>query len=196
MHRTAALTTLLGLAASLAPLPSCLGGSCEGIPLAAVDYDDDASWLCLPDREDICSAERHIYEALPSGAVVERFEGPAEDPPIDCFYVYPTVDLRPRLGVQEDLTALDRPRKAAATQFAAFSAACRPFAPVYRQVSIGTYLYGERRSDPCFEVAYSDVLAAFERYLERDNDGRGFALVGHSQGGQHVSRLIHERIEG
>ena len=59
---------------------------------------------------------------------------PAKDPPIDCFYVYPTVS-RDR-GLNSDLV-MDEENDAAAAQFARFASVCRPFAPKYRQMTVG-----------------------------------------------------------
>jgi hypothetical protein len=46
------------------------------------------------------------------------------------------------------------------------------------------------------EVAYGDVLDAFRHYAANDSDGRGFVLIGHSQGAGHLRRLIAEEIDG
>ena len=73
------MTLLLLLAAQMAA------------PAAAPDYADDANWLCLPGRADACAAPIDATAATPRGyGKVERFAR-AKAPPIDCFYVYPTV---------------------------------------------------------------------------------------------------------
>jgi hypothetical protein len=46
------------------------------------------------------------------------------------------------------------------------------------------------------ELAYGDVRAAWRSYLANDNHGRGFVLVGHSQGTGVLSRLVREEIDG
>ncbi len=43
---------------------------------------------------------------------------------------------------------------------------------------------------------YADVLAAWNHYLEHENKGRGFILVGHSQGAGLLNRLIAQEIDG
>jgi hypothetical protein len=50
--------------------------------------------------------------------------------------------------------------------------------------------------DDAYAVAYGDVLAAWQHYLEHDNGGRGVILVGHSQGASHLNRLLREEIDG
>ena len=45
---------------------------------------------------------------------------------------------------------------------------------------------------PAFNGAYEDVRSAFFYYLQHWNQGRPFILAGHSQGSQHLVRLIQE----
>jgi len=45
-------------------------------------------------------------------------------------------------------------------------------------------------------LGYQDVLAAWNHYLEHDNDGRGVVLVGHSQGASVLTGLIANEIDG
>ncbi|HEX6241941.1 MAG TPA: DUF3089 domain-containing protein, partial [Polyangiales bacterium] len=40
-----------------------------------------------------------------------------------------------------------------------------------------------------------DVLAAFRSYLERDNNGRGFVLMGHSQGSGVLVQLLKNELD-
>jgi len=44
------------------------------------------------------------------------------------------------------------------------------------------------------DMAYNDVLDAFKQFVA-NSDGRGFVLIGHSQGSMHLIRLIQEEIE-
>ena len=43
---------------------------------------------------------------------------------------------------------------------------------------------------------YDDVVDAWNYYVKNDNQGRGFILVGHSQGSSLITRLIQNEIEG
>ena len=52
------------------------------------------------------------------------------------------------------------------------------------------------RPRAAFELAYSDVLRAFDYYLAHENHGRPFILASHSQGSLHALRLIQERLAG
>lgn len=162
----------------------------------APDYSDRASWACRPDVSgDACDGNLTAVEVLPSGSTQLVPHQPAAAPKIDCFYIYPTVDLNVLPGLHQDIQDKSEPQKTTALQAARLSEVCRVFAPLYRQVTIGTYLTTSQDRDLCFDVAYSDVLSAFEAYLQKDNGGRGFVIYGHSQGGQITSRLVRERIE-
>lgn len=69
---------------------------------------------------------------------------------------------------------------------------------MYRQVTIPglVAMFSCKPIPISFDLAYTDVLAAFRNYLANDNQGRGFVLVGHSQGAFHLSRLVKEEIDG
>ena len=45
-------------------------------------------------------------------------------------------------------------------------------------------------------LQYDDVRDAFNYYLQHDNKGRGFVLVGHSQGSFILAELIRREIDG
>src|SRR5262245_64337000 len=80
-------------------------------------------------------------------------------------------------------------------QFARFGSQCRPYAPLYRQVTLTALranLSGKpMRSDRA--LAYNDVLDAWKYYLEHDNQGRGVVLIGHSQGSGVLIQLIDRK---
>jgi hypothetical protein len=46
-----------------------------------------------------------------------------------------------------------------------------------------------------FGLAYADVLNAWRHYLQHDNKGRPFVLIGHSQGSIMLSLLLAQEIE-
>lgn len=163
---------------------------------AAPDYAKPSSWLCLPDRADTCSTP------LPTTALNPNGYGPAEksivarNPRIDCFYVYPTVSSDP--GMNSDMVAGPEERFAAQSQFARFASVCRPFSPIYRQLTVGAIAAMATGADitPAARIAYGDVLAAWRTYLARYNHGRPFVLIGHSQGSALLIQLIAREIEG
>jgi hypothetical protein len=172
------------------PLPA---QSNAGTP-AAPDYSKDADWLCLPGRSDVCSTPLATTALNTSGYGSTGRSTVAKDPPLDCFYVYPTVSRDP--GMNSDLNVSEE-KGAAEVQFARFASVCRTFAPIYRQMTLGavaTYSAGGN-VDAAAALAYRDVAAAWRNYLATKNDGRPFVLVGHSQGSLMLQMLIAREIE-
>lgn len=163
---------------------------------APTDYANPAVWLCRPGREDACSAPQDATIVAVNGKLTREVFHPAKNPPIDCFYVYPTVSNEP--GGNSDLTITGAEKNVVNAQFARFAATCRLFAPMYRQVTL-TALRAMIVGQPIpvdRNLGYSDVLAAWNYYLAHDNQGRGVVLVGHSQGSGVLTRLIKEEIDG
>jgi hypothetical protein len=163
------------------------------------DYAQPASWLCRPGRQDACAVDLTTSVVAASGAMTREAWTPHANPPIDCFYVYPTISSDP--GVNSDMTADAPERNVIRQQFARFGSQCRLYAPLYRQVT----LVGLRRAfAPNGDIAallsvglgYDDVLDAWNHYLQHDNQGRGVVLIGHSQGAYILSALIKREIEG
>ena len=175
--------------AAAAPLPAQTQAS------SGPDYSKDSAWLCLPGREDTCSTPLPTTALNPNGyGSVGRSEV-AKDPPIDCFYVYPTVSND--RGMNSDMVPGREEKLATETQFARFASVCRLFAPVYRQMTlaaIATYSAGGDISDAA-KLAYADVKAAWRNYMKTRNGGRPFVLIGHSQGSFMLQQLIAGEIE-
>jgi hypothetical protein len=126
----------------------------------------------------------------------ESWEADAEAP-IDCFYVYPTVstDKTPFSDMSADPAELNVVRQ----QFARFGSKCRLYAPLYRQVTIMALMrsLGSGSLVPLDRgTGYDDVRDAWNHYLANDNKGRGFVLIGHSQGSYVLTELIRQEIDG
>jgi hypothetical protein len=80
--------------------PVALPADYEGYTSAV--YGDDASWLCSPDlRDDACAQDLDATAVEPDGSLDVATHEAAEDPGIDCFYVYPTVSRDP--GTNSDM---------------------------------------------------------------------------------------------
>ena len=161
----------------------------------APDYAKPASWLCLPGRADVCSNPVPTTALNPNGYGSVGRSSVARDAPVDCFYVYPTVSSD--RGLNSDLAPGREERLAAESQFARFASVCRPFAPVYRQMtlaSVAAYAAGADIGQAAM-LAYADVAAAWRNYIRTRNQGRPFVLVGHSQGSLMIQQLISREIE-
>ena len=155
----------------------------------------EVEWLCLPGQEpNPCqgSLETTVYE--PDGTSRVEDPPPAQSPAIDCFYVYPTVSGERGTNASKDKD----PEVLAVARFQAqrFSQRCRAFAPVYRQLTVGSIFTGDAEDRAAgAQIAYGDVLEAWREYLDRHNGGRGFVLIGHSQGTFMLRRLIRDQID-
>jgi hypothetical protein len=133
------------------------------------------------------------------GTSTTESPAPAKDPPIDCFYVYPTVSGQTTQNA--NLQIDPEQRAVAANQAAWFSQVCRVYAPVYRQLTLSAINGATGNELPAGDttaaraLAYSDVLSAWKDYLANYNQGRGVVLIGHSQGTMMLTQLIASEID-
>jgi len=176
------------------PAPPDAAARVDAGPRQPLDYTDDANWLCRPGMtgDECLGADLTSTEILPDGTRREVPHEVAVDPAYDCFYVYPTVALAGRIGTVSETVLEDRAPMLGPllTQAARFTGQCRVFAPLYRQITFGTYSH--RDAELHLENAYLDVAAAFAQYLSEAGDRR-FVIMGHSQGSHMMERLV-ERV--
>jgi hypothetical protein len=164
-------------------------------PPPAPDYALESSWICLPGRDDVCSRPLATTALNANGYGSTGQSIVAKSPPIDCFYVYPTVSKDS--GLNSDLQVKEE-AAAAQAQFARFASVCRTFAPVYRQTTVSAVAAFAAGADITRAglLAYSDVANAWRTYFAEYNQGRPFVLIGHSQGSLMLQELIKREIEG
>jgi hypothetical protein len=151
------------------------------------DYFVDAGWAALPWRED------------PADLTAGPYEDRQETAPVDVFFVHPTTyysadgwNQPPDHAPTNRLTDLNVMRG----QASVFNGCCRIYAPRYRQATLFAFMDQGPSGPAALDLAYRDVLRAFEHYLAAWNGGRPFVLAGHSQGSYHLDRLLRERIAG
>jgi hypothetical protein len=153
-------------------------------------YDGTTNWICHPDSDtDQCGDLDTTVVQADGSTEVEQIE-PAEDPPIDCFYAYPTASSDPAPSADFDVD--DSEIFTVQAQTAQFGSLCRVFAPAYRQVPLVAVT---TRDEAARKLAYDDVLDAFKTYMTQENDGRGVVLIGHSQGAGILGRLIADEMD-
>jgi hypothetical protein len=180
-------------------LAAGLAAQAPATPPAAVekvDYGKPESWLCRPGRtDDACAIDLTTTIIAPNGTMTRETFTPHPSPPIDCFYVYPTVSYDP--PPYSDMAAGNEERNVIRQQFARFRSQCRTYAPLYRQIPVGglkAVISGTQTIDR--GQNYDDVLAAWQHYVSQDNAGRPVVIIGHSQGAMLLTRLIAEEIDG
>jgi hypothetical protein len=157
-------------------------------------YDGTENWICHPDLDDTVCSDLSATEVSADGELSSADFEVAEDPDIDCFYVYPTVSMDP--GISADLVANEAETSTVFAQAAPYGETCRMFAPSYRQITLAGLGGSGFADEEARELAYGDVLDAWQTYISQYNDGRGVVLIGHSQGTGHLGRLIAEEIDG
>lgn len=182
--RSAAVLAGLLLALSSPAMARQAPAFAEQPPPAALDYAKRESWAAF--------AGKGVGAAPAPGAVAS-----GKDERIDVFYVHPTTfRSAERWNGDPADAALNAWTDASATARQASAVAGRLFAPRYRQASTMALFKMDGGGDKAFDLAYGDVERAFDWYLAHENKGRPFVLIGHSQGGSHVARLVERRIDG
>ena len=176
---------VLALAGAGAVLTGALG--------AAAAASAATTWLCRPGlAADPCVGDLTTTVVRADGTSTVRTSRSDPRAPIDCFYVYPTVTQaegnNAPLAVEPGVTGV------AAFQARQFSQACRVYAPLYRQITSPGFA-AALTDRSVFRTAYGDVRAAWREYLRRHNRGRGFVLIGHSQGTAMLRALVRREID-
>jgi len=158
-----------------------------------LDYNDLTSWASHPDIADTADLTLTGASANPASAAV------------DVFYVHPTTYF----GPGEWNSSMDLTENAAQTletvlggHGTLFSDCCRFYAPRYREAHISVFTkptdaaeLARKNSFKALELAYSDVDAAFDVFLENRDPSRPFIIAGHSQGSLHAFRLMEMRVD-
>lgn len=158
------------------------------------DYNELASWASHPDLSETADLTLTGVAANPAAAAV------------DVFYVHPTTYF----GPGEWNSSMDLAENAAQTletvlagHGTIFNDCCRFYAPRYREAHISVFTkptdadeLAKENSFKALELAYQDVNAAFDAFLDQRDPERPFILAGHSQGSLHVFRLMEMRVDG
>jgi hypothetical protein len=186
-----------GAVSAQTPLPT--QPAAETAPPKPNDYADPKSWLCRPGQTgSACDIDHTTTVVAADGTLKKETWTANPNAPIDCFYVYPTVSTDPTPN--SDMTADPAEANVVKQQFARLASQCRPYAPLYRQVTLAglrrLLAGGGGAAALVSGVQYDDVRDAFNYYLQNDNKGRGFVLVAHSQGSFILAELVRREIEG
>ncbi len=154
-------------------------------PGSGPDYSKLENWIARPDLSNNPS------EWLPSGSTSTAERAAA------IFYVHPTTYLardRWNAPLQGNSESDFRARLFVQTQASALTSAGRVWAPRYRQAAYGAFLLKSDDAHKALDLAYSDVVSAFDEFLKQ-NPGGPLILAGHSQGALHLSRLLRDRAQ-
>lgn len=119
---------------------------------------------------------------------------------VDVFFVAPTVDMAKDGNTNMSMTNEKVKQNfvgAINMQRGIYDESATIYAPYYRQMTFMIYntYKTEAEMKPYFDVAYADVAAAFEYYIENVNQGRPFILAGFSQGAQILIHLMEDYFD-
>ncbi|MBT8188560.1 MAG: DUF3089 domain-containing protein, partial [Croceitalea sp.] len=157
-----------------------------------IDYNDLGNWAAHPDKDDLA-------DGVPDSTLSNN-QNTAE---ADVFFVHPTTYTKKFIedswnGPVDNADLNEKTDNGTIKhQASIFNAAGRVFAPRYRQAHLKAFYpkKSKGKSKQAFDIAYSDIIAAFEVFLEQKGD-RPFIIAAHSQGTLHANRLVKEYIDG
>lgn len=154
-------------------------------PLAP-DYNHLPNWAAHPGIDD----KSHF---TPKG--IEPTTAPLA---ADIFYLHPTTFFGKNSWnspLEHGLSREFVDEMVIPSQASVFNEHCKIYAPRYRQATFFSFLEGGKNAEKALELAFSDIVRAFDFYIKNWNDGRPFFIAGHSQGALHAMRLLEQRIE-
>ncbi|MDR0970165.1 MAG: DUF3089 domain-containing protein [Lentimicrobiaceae bacterium] len=151
-----------------------------------------------------CAAVNFIPEK-PDYSDEKVWFDPAEwtnDKTYDVFYIVPTCvwDWKDEKGTtSHHMDAYNTQQQQAvnasiALGKAIFSDQGNFFSPYYRQITLESWMEGEKIIKKRYKTAYKDVKSSFRYYMKHLNKGRPFILAGHSQGGKSVIEILKKEI--
>ncbi len=151
-------------------------------------------WLCRPGlATNPCTANLTTTVVNADGSSEMKVARPASNPPVDCFYVYPTVSTE--TGLNADLKVQEAETSVAIAQASRFSQVCRVWAPMYRQRTLISLALPAALVAVPDIVAYQSTLAGWQDYLKHYNDGRPVVFIGHSQGASMLIELLRTQVD-
>ncbi len=153
-------------------------------PGPAPDYTQTKSWSAHP------ALANDAARWTPTGYTA------APKPGVAVFYVTPTA-LVDRSKWNAELTnpeVIRRTDNFLRAQASIFNSVAAIWAPRYRQATYGAFLTDKPEAQKAKDLAYADVLAAFDAFIAAQPKNRPLILAGHSQGSLHLLRLLKDRV--
>lgn len=158
------------------------------------DYTNLSNWAAHPAKKD------------PSDSVPRPLSDTYQpEQLVDVFFLHPTSYLdssKPygwNASLKDTKTNIYTDYSSILNQASVFNEVGKIYAPRYRQAHIQAY-YPITATDSAnaidaFELAYIDIINAFEFYLKNLNNGRPIIIASHSQGSTHAIRLLKEYFD-
>ena len=119
---------------------------------------------------------------------------------VPVFYVYPTVHFPKKGGTWNADSYAEEVRErthyGVKMQSSAFNVAGPVYAPYYRQAAYQVYNVAPNTTTVnAYDLAYNDVRTAFGQFLVDIGPDVPFVLASHSQGTDHLERLIRNEFD-
>ena len=157
---------------------------------SAPDYSLQQNWAALPNKFDKA-------DLLPGSELTDR-QAQSE---VDVFFLHPTTYTRKGNVWNGSLSneKLNQKTDDSTIKYQAsiFNGVGKVYAPRYRQAHLASfYTDNKGAAKSALELAYRDLEAAFEYYLEHYNNGRPILIAAHSQGALHAKQLLKEFFDG
>ena len=114
------------------------------------------------------------------------------------FFIHPTSYLERKYWNPpiDDPVSRDRAELFVKGMASPFNRTTELWAPRYRQAAFGAFLTDQPDAIAALDLAYGDVLEAFDFFLDTVPKDRPIVLAGHSQGAFHLRRLLRDRVAG
>lgn len=155
-----------------------------------------------PDYGNLNYWAAHPWKKDPSDSVPKPLKAEPRDSVVDVFFLHPTSytkksgDNHWSADIDDNYINAKTDYSSVLYQASVFNQHARVFAPRYRQANISVFFIKEKeQADSVFEIAYSDLKAAFEYYLQNWNNDRPIIIASHSQGSKMAIRLLKEYFE-
>jgi len=156
------------------------------------DYSIDKYWAALPTKNN------------PADDTPDTLKNNQATAGPDVFFVYPTTFVgKPKneyqwnADVNDDRINDKTDKTTIRYQASIFNGSCKVYAPRYRQAHLSAFFTKDKDDKYlALGLAYSDVKAAFQYYLQHYNKGRPIIIAGHSQGTIYAYRLLRDFFDG
>jgi len=128
------------------------------------------------------------------------------DEEIDVFFIHPTTYLSDQYWNQplsDSLNTAKTMRRSISQQALLFDSIANVFAPRYRHATFYSFFDADSNGIKALNVAFLDIKAAFEYFIEHANRNKPIIIAGHSQGSflgikllkdKHIQQLIGDRL--
>ena len=155
-----------------------------------------------PDYTNLNYWAAHPLKWDPSDSIPKPFRKEKRDTLVDVFFLHPTIytgdikDINLNASIDDAYLNAKTDYSAILYQASVFNQYARIYAPRFREAHLSNYFTKDTvAAMKAFDLAYEDVKAAFEYYLEKYNHGRPIIIASHSQGTTHALRLLKEFFE-